>query len=47
MEKIVLIDDVILTGQFLKALEELVLKVGGNIVARAAILVQTQKIEKI
>ncbi len=39
-KKVALIDDVISTGQSLKALEELVLKAGGNIVAKAAILAE-------
>lgn len=39
-KRVALIDDVISTGQSLKALEDLVLKAGGNIVARAAILAE-------
>lgn len=39
-KRIALIDDVISTGQSLKALEDLVLKAGGNIVAKAAILAE-------
>lgn len=39
-KRVALIDDVISTGQSLKALEDLVLKAGGNIVAKAAILAE-------
>lgn len=39
-KRIALIDDVISTGQSLKALEELVKKAGANIVAKAAILAE-------
>lgn len=39
-KKVALIDDVISTGQSLKALEELVKKAGANIVAKAAILAE-------
>ncbi|MDD7410331.1 phosphoribosyltransferase family protein [Fusobacterium gastrosuis] len=39
-KRVALIDDVISTGQSLKALEELVKKAGANIVAKAAILAE-------
>lgn len=39
-KKVALIDDVISTGQSLAALENLVNKAGGNIVAKAAILAE-------
>ena len=39
-KKVALIDDVISTGQSLKALERLVEKAGGNVVAKAAILAE-------
>lgn len=39
-KRIALLDDVISTGQSLKALEELVLKAGAEIVAKAAILAE-------
>ncbi len=39
-QRVALIDDVISTGESLKALEELVEKAGGNVVAKAAILAE-------
>ena len=39
-KKVALIDDVISTGQSLKALERLVEKAGGNVIAKAAILAE-------
>lgn len=39
-KKVALVDDVISTGQSLKALETLVEKAGGNVVAKAAILAE-------
>lgn len=39
-KRVALIDDVISTGQSLKALERLVEKAGGNVVAKAAILAE-------
>ena len=39
-KKVALVDDVISTGQSLKALERLVEKAGGNVVAKAAILAE-------
>ena len=39
-KKIALVDDVISTGQSIGALEELVKKAGGNVVARVAILAE-------
>ena len=39
-KRVVLIDDVISTGQSLKALERLVEKAGANVVAKAAILAE-------
>lgn len=39
-KRVALIDDVISTGESLKALEELVEKAGGNVVAKAAILAE-------
>ncbi|MDO4689837.1 MAG: phosphoribosyltransferase family protein [Fusobacterium sp.] len=39
-KRVALIDDVISTGQSIKALEDLVLKAGANIVAKAAILAE-------
>ncbi len=39
-KRIALIDDVISTGNSLKALEELIHKAGGNVVAKAAILAE-------
>lgn len=39
-KRIVIVDDVISTGESLKAVEELVTRAGGNIVARAAVLAE-------
>ena len=39
-KRIVIIDDVISTGESLKAVEELVTRAGGNIVAKAAVLAE-------
>ncbi|MEK5442625.1 phosphoribosyltransferase family protein [Fredinandcohnia sp. FSL W7-1320] len=39
-KRVALIDDVISTGESIKALEELVAKAGGNVVAKAAILAE-------
>ena len=39
-KRIVLVDDVISTGQSLKALERLVEKAGGKVLAKAAILAE-------
>ena len=39
-KRVVLIDDVVSTGESMRALEELVQKAGGNIVGRMAILAE-------
>lgn len=39
-KRIVIVDDVISTGESLKAVEELVTRAGGNIVAKAAVLAE-------
>ena len=39
-KRVVIVDDVISTGESLRALEELVLKAGGNVVGRMAILAE-------
>ncbi|WNC14768.1 phosphoribosyltransferase family protein [Brevibacillus brevis] len=39
-KRVAIVDDVISTGQSLQAIEDLVVKAGGNVVARAAILAE-------
>jgi len=39
-KRIVIVDDVISTGESLRAVEELVEKAGGNIVCKAAVLAE-------
>ena len=45
-KRIVIIDDVISTGESLRAVEELVEKAGGNIVCRAAVLAEGDAAER-
>lgn len=45
-KRILIVDDVISTGESLRALEELVLKAGGNIVGRMAILAEGDATER-
>lgn len=45
-KRIALIDDVIATGESLKALEELALKAGAIVAARAAILAELQSVDR-
>lgn len=45
-KRIVIVDDVISTGESLKAVEELVTRAGGNIVARAAVLAEGDAAER-
>lgn len=46
-KRILIVDDVVSTGESLKAVEALVSKAGGNIVGRAAILVEGDAMERI
>ncbi len=45
-KKIVIVDDVISTGESLRAMEELVNRAGGNIVAKMAVLAEGDAIER-
>ena len=45
-KRIVIVDDVISTGESLHAMEELVNRAGGNIVARMAVLAEGDAIER-
>ena len=45
-KRILIVDDVISTGESLRALEELVIKAGGNIVGRMAILAEGDATER-
>ncbi|WP_164214378.1 phosphoribosyltransferase family protein [Virgibacillus sp. YIM 98842] len=45
-KRVALIDDVISTGESIRALEELVQKAGGNVVAKAAILAEGDAAER-
>ena len=45
-KRVALIDDVIATGESLKALEELALKAGAIVVARAAILAELESVDR-
>jgi adenine phosphoribosyltransferase len=45
-KRILIVDDVISTGESLRALEELVVKAGGNIVGRMAILAEGDATER-
>ncbi|QRG67631.1 phosphoribosyltransferase family protein [Brevibacillus choshinensis] len=45
-KRVAIIDDVISTGKSLKAIEELVVQAGGNVVARAAILAEGDAAER-
>ncbi|GAB3796176.1 phosphoribosyltransferase family protein [Virgibacillus kimchii] len=45
-KRVALIDDVISTGESIRALEELVAKAGGNVIAKAAILAEGDAAER-
>ena len=45
-KRVIIVDDVISTGESLRALEELVTQAGGNIVARMAILAEGEAAER-